>query len=554
MMKMRKKRVLDILLTLALVLGLMPGMSMQAYAGNISCDLWVGGVEVTEQTISGSGWSYNPDTNTLTLSGVDIMTGSGIDVGIDYQGDQALTIALSSGSENRIGGADADLTYGICSRAGIIFTGEGSLTATGKCGIRAGTVEINGGTVTAAGGDTGIVADESITIRDGEITATGGENGDGIFALNSIAITAGKVNAAGKSGIFAGNGLTLGEDASVTATGTDKAVEGPVINYIPGTGWTNTEGTEGKADIAVSTEFRLLSDYNCKKVQFPAESRLEAFSFGGDGGDYSTGESASDQPWAGYNAVIGATASNCWNSTPERIHNIELACSRIDGIVLQPGETFSFNESVGAFTAENGFELAPVIPDNETTAVMAGGVSQVASTLYASSLFSLLETIERSNHEYAVPFAQTGVDADVGNPAEGGGPDLKFRNSRSEPIRIGVRSKIDEEKQILEIIVEIRSILADSDYMPILFDNSKSGERDGVLYAEVVESTRPGFRILLDHKEECFMDDRGEGIRTLTHRKILNATGMLVLDEILNAKLPDGSYDMDTYYFYSYQE
>ena len=549
---MEEKRVFGILLTLALVPGLMPGMSMTAYAKNISCDLRVGGVEVTEELKSGPDWSYDPDTNTLTLSGADIQTGSEIGAGIDYQGDQALIIHLSSGSENRIGGADASLAYGIHSRERILFTGDGSLSANGKCGIRAGTVEICGGTVTAAGEDAGIIADGSMIIQAGEVTATGGENGEGLYALNNIAVTAGKVNAAGETGIFAANGLTVGEEASVTATGTDKAVEGPVINDIPGTGWTDEAGTEGKADIAVSTEFRLLSDDHYKRIQFPAESEPEAPSF--YEGYFPVGESASGQPWEEYRDVIGAAATSYGDSSPERIHNIELVCEKLNGIIVQPGEVFSFNEAVGAITAEAGFELAPVFPGDETTAVIGGGVSQVASALYASSLFGLLETVERSGHEYVVPFAQAGVDADVSNPAEGGGPDLKFRNSRSEPVGIAVFLKVDETRQMREIIIELRSVLTDSDYMPILFDNSKSGERDGVLYAEVLEPTRPGYRILLDHQEERFTDDRGEGIRTLTHCKILNAAGLLVLDEILNPRLPDGTYAMDTYYFCSDQK
>ena len=70
----------------------------------------------------------------------------------------------------------------------------------------------------------------------------------------------------------------------------------------------------------------------------------------------------------------------------------------------------------------------------------------------------------------------------------------------------------------------------------------------GVLFAAVLDPTRPGYRIVLDHEEQSFTDANGSGIRTLTHRKILDAGGWLVKDEILNARLSDGSYAMDTYY------
>ena len=118
--------------------------------------------------------------------------------------------------------------------------------------------------------------------------------------------------------------------------------------------------------------------------------------------------------------MIGACVTRCQGSSPERIHNIELACEKLNGIVLQPGEVFSFHEAVGPFTAEAGFVLAPVDPEDETTAVMGGGISQVASTLYAGSLFSLLETVERTNHPFPVSFTQPGTDALVSSADNGG--------------------------------------------------------------------------------------------------------------------------------------
>ena len=246
--------------------------------------------------------------------------------------------------------------------------------------------------------------------------------------------------------------------------------------------------------------------------------------------------------------MIGAAATNCWDSSPERIRNIELACEKLDGIVLQPGEVFSFNEALGGLTAEAGFAVAPVNPDDEATAEMGGGVSQVASTLYTGSLFALLETVERTNHPFAVPFIQPGTDAYVANADNGSGPDLKFRNTRGEPIRISAKTRVDEARQVREIVIELRSALGSSDYMPIRFDNTWGGDQNAFLTETPYDLTRPGYRILLTHEEQQFTDASGAGIRTLTHRKILDAAGMLVRDEILNSKLPDGSYAMDTYY------
>ena len=268
----------------------------------------------------------------------------------------------------------------------------------------------------------------------------------------------------------------------------------------------------------------------------------------GGGGGYYGGGTVQNQRRDAYSDVIGAAATSFRDSSPERIHNIELACEKLDGIVLQPGEVFSFNEALGGLTAEDGFAVASVNPDDEATAEMGGGVSQVASTLYTGSLFALLETVERTNHPFAVPFIQPGTDAYVANADNGSGPDLKFRNTRGEPIRISAKTRVDEARQVREIVIELRSALGSSDYMPIRFDNTWGGDQNAFLTETPYDPTRPGYRILLTHEEQQFTDASGAGIRTLTHRKILDAAGMLVRDEILNQRLSGDSYAMDTYY------
>ena len=268
----------------------------------------------------------------------------------------------------------------------------------------------------------------------------------------------------------------------------------------------------------------------------------------GGGGGYYGGGTVQNQRRDAYSDVIGAAETNFRDSSPERIHNIELACEKLDGIILQPGEVFSFNEALGGLTAEAGFAVAPVNPDDEATAEIGGGVSQVASTLYTGSLFALLETVERTNHPFAVPFIQPGTDAYVTDPGNADALDLKFRNTRGEPIRISAKTRVDEARQVREIVIELQSALGSSDYMPIRFDNTWGGDQNAFLTETPYDLTRPGYRILLTHEEQQFTDASGAGIRTLTHRKILDAAGMLVRDEILNSKLPDGSYAMDTYY------
>ena len=306
----------------------------------------------------------------------------------------------------------------------------------------------------------------------------------------------------------------------------------------PGT-YAITQGTLTAGDNYEITFISAVLTINKKEAPAPS---------GGGGGGYYGGGAVQNQRRDAYSDVIGAAETNFWGSSPERIRNIELACEKLDGIVLQPGEVFSFNEALSGLTAEAGFAVAPVNPDDEATAEMGGGVSQVASTLYTGSLFALLETVERTNHPFAVPFIQPGTDAYVTDPGNADALDLKFRNTRGEPIRISAKTRVDEARQVREIVIELQSALGSSDYMPIRFDNTWGGDQNAFLTETPYDLTRPGYRILLTHEEQQFTDASGAGIRTLTHRKILDAAGMLVRDEILNQRLSGDSYAMDTYY------
>lgn len=115
-----------------------------------------------------------------------------------------------------------------------------------------------------------------------------------------------------------------------------------------------------------------------------------------------------------------------------RTTNIKLASSKIDGIVIMPGETFSYNTTVGKRTAEAGFKSAAVYAGGEVTTGIGGGICQVSSTLYNSVLLSNLEIVERHNHGFNPGYVKAGTDATV----SWGGPDFKFKNNRSYPIKV----------------------------------------------------------------------------------------------------------------------
>ncbi len=115
-----------------------------------------------------------------------------------------------------------------------------------------------------------------------------------------------------------------------------------------------------------------------------------------------------------------------------RAVNIRNAAARLDGKVIAPGQTFSFNEVVGPRTRERGFALAPEIQGDELQLGYGGGTCQASSTLHAAALFGGLEIVERVAHSRPSSYTQMGLDATVSYPLT----DLKIRNSLAFPVMI----------------------------------------------------------------------------------------------------------------------
>ena len=132
------------------------------------------------------------------------------------------------------------------------------------------------------------------------------------------------------------------------------------------------------------------------------------------------------------------TSTTIYDSTNfNRSTNIDIACERINGIILEPGETFSFNKVVGERTAKNGFKEALIYNGGEVDYGLGGGICQISSTLYNAVLKANLEIVERKNHSMTVSYLPIGQDASVSY----GSVDFKFTNSRTYPIKIVATAK-----------------------------------------------------------------------------------------------------------------
>lgn len=132
------------------------------------------------------------------------------------------------------------------------------------------------------------------------------------------------------------------------------------------------------------------------------------------------------------NAQIASFQTDYSTSSDSRANNIQLATRTINGTVVMPGETFSFNGILGERTEEKGYQAAPVIIDNKLDSGLGGGICQVSTTLYNAILRANIDATERSHHSLPSHYVSLGMDATV----DYGNLDYKFKNTLKYPIYI----------------------------------------------------------------------------------------------------------------------
>ncbi len=183
----------------------------------------------------------------------------------------------------------------------------------------------------------------------------------------------------------------------------------------------------------------------------------------------------------GIKELIGRGSSTYFHSIPGRVHNVSLAASRINGILVKPGETFSFNEALGDVSAFTGYEQAYIISGGKTILGDGGGVCQVSTTLFRALLNAGMPIVERTGHAYRVGYYEQnsppGMDATVYGPA----PDLKFTNDTANYILIEAS--------------------ADPKHYSLVFE--LYGTRDG----RVVEMTKPIVSNVTPAPEDRYQDE-----------------------------------------------
>lgn len=197
-----------------------------------------------------------------------------------------------------------------------------------------------------------------------------------------------------------------------------------------------------------------------------------------------------------YRDILGEYQT-AYSRSENRIVNLQLACQAIDGYVLDPGKTFSFNDVVGQPSTGKGYKYAYVGTGIEEESVVGGGISQVASTLYYCALLSDLQITTRYNHDRPMSYIDYGLDADI----QWNSRDLRFKNNTDYPITIHAEATsgyvsvqllgTDQRSYYVKLESRIENtFVADTKYEDYKYNNP-DGYRDG----DVIQEGEDGYLV-----------------------------------------------------------
>ncbi|OGD83521.1 hypothetical protein A2572_03970, partial [Candidatus Collierbacteria bacterium RIFOXYD1_FULL_40_9] len=151
----------------------------------------------------------------------------------------------------------------------------------------------------------------------------------------------------------------------------------------------------------------------------------------------------------GIKELIAVGKSSFDHSIPGRVFNVNLAASRINGVIIPPGEEFSFNKAVGEISRQTGYQTAYVISQGKTVLGDGGGVCQVSTTMFRAALDFGFPITERKAHAYRVGYYEQdsppGIDATIFSPTT----DFKFLNDTGHHILI--QSKVDTKNLTMRV-------------------------------------------------------------------------------------------------------
>lgn len=211
-------------------------------------------------------------------------------------------------------------------------------------------------------------------------------------------------------------------------------------------------------------------------------------------------------------------------SQVDRTINIRIAAEALDGLILAPGEHFSFNERVGPRVEEAGYKEAPVIIDGELVPDIGGGVCQVSTTLYAAALLSGLRITSRVPHSIPAAYVPLGFDATVVYDTI----DFRFQNDTDDYILI--KATVEGDRLTVAFYGDqprFESARLESEVVEVLPRKVIRESRQGLTRGQerVIRQGRDGYRV---HVWRVARDADGNEVRDLVSRSFYPARDALV--------------------------
>jgi vancomycin resistance protein YoaR len=153
----------------------------------------------------------------------------------------------------------------------------------------------------------------------------------------------------------------------------------------------------------------------------------------------------------GITELVASSTSYFAGSSEGRRNNVQTAASKFHGIIIKPGETFSFNKWLGEVTEEEGYDESLIIFGNETIPDVGGGICQVSTTAYRAAFWAGFPITERWAHAYRVGYYEqggqpVGLDATIYSPHV----DLKFTND--SPHHLLIETYVNQNHVGLQVL------------------------------------------------------------------------------------------------------
>ena len=214
------------------------------------------------------------------------------------------------------------------------------------------------------------------------------------------------------------------------------------------------------------------------------------------------------------NGVIGEYSTSFLGSSPGRIENIRLSAESINGKILLPGQSMSFNETTGPIREEFGYRGATVIVGGQYTSGVGGGVCQTSTTLYNALLMAGVTILERSPHSIPPKYVDLGRGAAVAENLL----DLKFRNDFDFPIYIATEVK-------------------DNRVFVYVYGDTSLRDYTVKIESELIETIKAKEELIVDENlkagEKILVQEGRDGYKVKTYRYIIK-NGIVVDKEVIS--------------------